>query len=283
MLIEAIGGPARRFGAVVTGLDPASLLSDETSDLLAQTLADYAVVAIRDQALSDDQQLVLAHRFGPIHESILDASRRRLADRRFNDVGNVDVSGGLKRASDPGYGDANLLWHADLSFLARPARVTLLSARALPPEPPPTEYADMRAAWDALPPGRQAALEGLEVEHSVFVQRAKCGFADFTEAERSKAPPVRHPLVRRHPASGRRALYLSSSASHVVGWPEDEGRALLEELVAHATQPAFVLSYAWRPRDLLIWDNSVTMHRATPFESATHRRELRWTAVVEAA
>jgi alpha-ketoglutarate-dependent 2,4-dichlorophenoxyacetate dioxygenase len=241
------------------------------------------VVSIRQIPLEDDMQLALADRFGPIHQSILDASRRRLADRRLNDVGNIDAQGNLKDASARGYGDSNLLWHADLSFLARSARITLLSARVLPPEPPPTEYADMRAAWDALPGARQTELASLEVVHSVFVQRAKCGFTGFTDEERQAAPPVRHPLVRRHPVSGRRALYLSSSASHIADWPEDEGRALIEELTAHATQPEFTLRYEWHADDLLLWDNSVTMHRATPYESAEHRRELRWTAVVEAA
>ncbi|MDR5770009.1 MULTISPECIES: TauD/TfdA family dioxygenase [unclassified Caballeronia] len=283
MLIEPIGPAARQFGAVISGLHADEIASDATLDLLNSTLTQYAVVGIRDLPLDDEAQLALADRFGPVHQSILDASRRRLADRRLNDVGNIDVQGNLKDASARGYGDSNLLWHADLSFLARSARITLLSARALPPEPPPTEYADMRAAWDALPAARQAELASLDVVHSVFVQRAKCGFTEFTSEERHLAPPVRHPLVRRHPVSGRRALYLSSSASHIAGWPEDEGRTLIDELTAHATQPQFMLRYEWRANDLLMWDNSVTMHRATPFESTEHRRELRWTAVVEAA
>jgi alpha-ketoglutarate-dependent 2,4-dichlorophenoxyacetate dioxygenase len=283
MFIEPIGPTERQFGAVISGLHPDEIGSDATLVLLNQALAQYAVVGIREMPLEDDVQLALADRFGPIHKSILDASRRRLADRRLNDVGNIDVQGNVKDATARGYSDSNLLWHTDLSFLARCARITLLSARVLPPEPPPTEYADMRAAWDALPAARQAELASLEVVHSVFVQRAKCGFTGFTDEERHAAPPVRHPLVRRHPVSGRRALYLSSSASHIAGWPEDEGRALIDELTAHATQPRFMLSYEWHADDLLLWDNSVTMHRATPFESSEHRRELRWTAVVEAA
>ncbi|WP_281350148.1 TauD/TfdA dioxygenase family protein [Pandoraea anhela] len=280
-MIEPIGHPERQFGAVISGLRVDEITSDTTFTLLSQTLARYAVVGIRDLPLEDEVQLALADRFGPIHHSILDASRRRLVDRRLNDVGNVDVTGNLSGATKPAYGDSNLLWHADLSFLARPARVTLLSARVLPPAPPPTEYTDMRAAWDALSAARQQKLASLEVEHSVFVQRAKCGFTQFTEEERRQAPPARHALVRRHAQSGRSSLYLSSSASHIVGWPEEEGRALIDELTTHATQPDFMLSYAWHANDLLMWDNSITMHRATPFASTEHRRELRWTATVE--
>ncbi|AHN75053.1 MULTISPECIES: TauD/TfdA dioxygenase family protein [Pandoraea] len=283
MLIEPLGHPGREFGAVIHDLRPEELRTEATIAMLNDALARYAVVGVRGMPLDDEAQLALADRFGPIHQSILDASRRRLADRRLNDVGNIDVKGNLKDATAPAYGDSNLLWHSDLTFLARPARITLLSARALPPEPPPTEYVDMRAAWDALPSDRKALLASLEVEHSVLVQRAKCGFTDFTDEERRQAPAVRHALVRQHPVSGRRSLYLSSSASHIVGWPLDQGRTLIEELLEHATQPAFLLSYAWHANDLLLWDNSVTMHRATPFESTEHRRELRWTAVVEAA
>lgn len=283
MLLEPIESTNQDFGAVLTGLDLRQPLAAPTFDFIADALARYAVVGIRRQPLEDDQQIELAERFGPVHQSILDESRRRLKDRRFNDVGNLDVAGNLKAADAKGYGDANLLWHTDLSFLARPARVTLLSARVLPPQPPATEYADMRAAWDALSSARQAELESLQVEHSVFVQRAKCGFSHFTDEERQKAPPVVHPLVRRHPVTGRRSLYLSSSASHLVGRPMEEGRALLEELTEFATQQRFMLAYEWQPYDLLMWGGSCTMHRATPFESTEHRRELRWTAVVETA
>src|SRR5690606_21492725 len=153
----------------------------------------------------------------------------------------------------------------DLSFVRSRARITVLSARELPANPPPTEFADMRAAWDALSPERQAELEHLQVEHSILVSRAKTGYTAFTEQERSLLPPVTQPLVRVHPRSGRKSLYLASHASHILGWPQDKGQALLAELIEHATQPQFVFAYQWQPFDVLIWDDSTTMHRATPF------------------
>ena len=171
---------------------------------------------------------------------------------------------------------ANLLWHSDMSMRQPPARVTSLSARVLPQDPPNTEFADLRGAWDALPAERQAELLGLQVEHSVYASRARVGYTEFSEETRRRLPPVVHPLVRVHARSGRRTLYMGAHASHVIGMPLEEGRRLLEELVAFATQPRFRHVHRWRDRDLIMWDNSCTLHRATEYDDLTVRRELRW-------
>src|SRR5690606_4296600 len=140
----------------------------------------------------------------------------------------------IERNPGSRYADANLFWHSDLTFLQNPAKVTILSARVLPDNPPSTQYADLRAAWEALPPARRLELEHLQVQHSIFVARAKSGFTDFTEEERRKAPPVVHPLVQTHPRTGRKALLLSSSAEKIVGWTTERSEALFEELTAFA-------------------------------------------------
>ena len=273
------------FGAQVDGLDLRLALSGPDFETIERALARYCLLSFRSQMVDDEQQLVFSGRFGRVHRSVMDSSRRRLADARFGDVSNMDKDGNLLNEGSERrkFGDANLLWHTDLSFMAAPARVTVLSARQLPPEPPPTEYADMRAAWDALSPERQQALEGLQVEHSLLASRERAGFTGFTAEERAKAPPAVQPLVRTHRRSGRKSLYLSAHAHRVIGMPDEEGKALLDELTAFATQPRFVFSYDWHPRDLVCWDDSCTMHRAVPFDSARFVRELRWNAICEQA
>lgn len=271
------------FGAQVEGLDLTRPLDDATFEAIEQALARYSLLSFRMQRVDDEQQLAFSGRFGRVHRSVMDASRRRLADPRFGDVSNVGKDGKpLEEGSERRkFGDANLLWHTDLSFMAAPARVTVLSARQLPLEPPPTEYADMRAAWDALPPERQRALEGMTVEHSIFASRQRAGFTEFSDEERAKAPPVVQPLVRTHARSRRKSLYLSAHAYRVTGMPEEQGRALLQELTEYATQPRFVFSYAWQLHDLVSWDDSCTMHRAVPFDAQNYVRELRWNAICE--
>jgi alpha-ketoglutarate-dependent 2,4-dichlorophenoxyacetate dioxygenase len=273
------------FGAQIDGVDLRRPLDDGSFEQIEQALAKYSLLSFRKQFVDDEQQLAFSGRFGRIHTSVMDASRKRLKDQRFGDVSNLDKDGRVLAADSDRrkFGDANQLWHTDLSFMAAPARVTVLSARQLPPEPPDTEYADMRAAWDSLPLEMKRKLEPLQVQHSIFASRERAGFTEFTESERKAAPPVLQPLVRVHRRSGRRSLYLSSHASHILGMPLEEGQALLAELTEFATQPQFVFAYRWQPNDLIVWDDSCTMHRARPFDSHMHVRELRWNAVVEPA
>ncbi|CAM3938744.1 TauD/TfdA dioxygenase family protein [Bordetella tumulicola] len=271
------------FAAQVTGIDLRQPLSRDTYEKLEDALATYGVLGIPSQPIDDAQQVQFSSGFGPLHQASRDPAQRRIKDPNFQDVSNLNLQGEIARSGERAYSDANLLWHTDLSFVAASARITVLSARELPAEPPPTEFADMRAAWDALPTDRQRELEGLQVEHSVLTSRAKTGYTRFTEAERKVLPPVTHPLVRRHPRSGRKSLYLASHASHIIGWPVEKGRALLADLIEYATQPQFVFAYQWNPFDVLMWDDTCTMHRAVPFDSRNQRRELRWNAVVEPA
>jgi len=169
----------------------------------------------------------------------------------------------------------NRLWHSDSSFKVVPAKYSILHARAIPSKGGNTEFADMRAAYDALDAETRAEIADLICEHSQIFSRQQLGFFDFTEEERARFKPVRQRLVRTHPSTGRKSLYLASHAGSIVGWPVPEARCFLRDLIEHATQPRFVYRHSWRVGDLVIWDNLATMHRGRPFDDAKHRRELR--------
>ena len=158
----------------------------------------------------------------------------------------------------------------------------MLHAKVVPPVPADTEFADMRAAYDSLPAETKALIEGLRTHHSIAHSRQILGF-DFSPSEQEQLKGAIHPLVRTIPRSGRRSLYLASHQSRVIDWPIAEGRLLLRDLTEHATQRENVYRHAWRVGDLVIWDNRATMHRATPFDDAKYRRELRRVTTLDIA
>jgi alpha-ketoglutarate-dependent 2,4-dichlorophenoxyacetate dioxygenase len=170
------------------------------------------------------------------------------------------------------------LWHSDSSFRPIPAKYSLLSGRVLPSWGANTEFADMRAAYDALDHRTKAEIEDLICEHSLIYSREAIGFSDLTAEEIAAFRPVRQRLVRTHPATGRKSLFLSSHAGAIVGWTIPEGRMFLRDLTEHATTPAFVYSHSWRPHDLVMWDNRATMHRARRFDR-TEVRDVRRTTL----
>jgi alpha-ketoglutarate-dependent 2,4-dichlorophenoxyacetate dioxygenase len=172
----------------------------------------------------------------------------------------------------------NRLWHSDSSYRPVTARYSLLSGRVVVKDGGRTEFADMRAAYDALDDETKAEVADLVCEHSLMFSRGVLGFTALSEAEREMFKPVTHPLVRVHPVTGRKSLFLSAHAGTIVGWPVPEARAFLRDLAEHATQRRFVYSHAWRPNDLVIWDNRTTMHRVTRFDE-TQIRDLRRTTV----
>jgi alpha-ketoglutarate-dependent 2,4-dichlorophenoxyacetate dioxygenase len=241
----------------------------------------YAVVVFHDQTFTDAEQLDFARRLdGTLHAKTgarVVAKSRLGDDEALTDISNVGADGALLEAHDRQrlYRLGNRLWHTDASFEDPPGRYSMLHARVVPPSEAggDTEFADMRAAYDALAPALKARLEGLRVRHSIAYSRQTLGF-EFSAEEAQKLPGAEHPLVRTLP-SGRRSLYLASHAAEIVGWNLPEGRLLLRELIEHATQAQFVYRHRWRAGDLVIWDNRATMHRATPFDDARLRRELR--------
>ncbi len=260
---------------------PVDLRTVSDHDTLAQIRAGmdvYAVLVFRDQSFSGAEQMQFAQRFdGELHAktgaSVI--AKNRFGNEALTDISNVDEDGTLLQASDRRrqYGLANRLWHTDASFQDPPGRYSMLFAVALPPVAADTQFADMRAARDALSDDRKAQLEGLRVHHSIAYSRQLLGF-EFSAREQEILKGAVHPLVRTLPY-GRKSLYLASHASSIEGWPLPEARLLLRELTEHATQPQFVYQHAWRVGDLVIWDNRATMHRATAFDDGKFRRELR--------
>ena len=206
--------------------------------------------------------------------------RRRLAHPEIGDISNLDEDGRLHERDDRRRLDSlgNRLWHTDASYMPVPVVLGMLHAVAVPPASAlgggETEFADMRAAYDALPDAMKAEIDGLVAEHDVFWSRGQIGFTEFPAGEREQYPPSRQRLVRRHPGSKRKTLYLSAHASHIDSWPVPEGRLLLLDLNTHATRSEFVYSHKWRVGDLVIWDNRCTMHRGRPHDDA-YPRDLR--------
>jgi len=252
---------------------------------IRSAMDEYALLVFRDQKLNNEDQVDFARRLGgKLHTNtgskVLQKSR--FSNDAVSDVSNVDAEGALLDPDDRRrlQGLGNRLWHTDASFHEPSARYSTLSAHVLPPDPPDTEFADMRAAYDALPEKRKEELDGLSAYHSIAYSRATLGF-EFTKEEQEKLGGRFQPVVRSHPGSNRKALYLGSYASMIEGMPVPEGRLILHELMEHATKPQFVFSHSWRLKDLVIWDNRATLHRATAFDDKAHAREMRRVATLD--
>jgi len=271
------------FVGEVSGLDVARPLSPEEVAAVEAGMDRYAVLVFPDQKITDDQQMVFSRNFGAIEDArggnITKPEDKRL-QAGMNDVSNLGRDGQpLERDSRQRlFNLGNMLWHSDSSFRAIPAKYSLLSARVVNPAGGNTEFADMRAAYDALDADTKAQIEDLVCEHSLMYSRGSLGMLDFTEQERAMFRPVRQRLVRRHPVTGRKSLYLSSHAGGIVGLPMPEARILLRDLTEHATQPRFVYAHAWRQWDLVIWDNRQVMHRGRRYDQR-QSRDMRRTTI----
>jgi alpha-ketoglutarate-dependent 2,4-dichlorophenoxyacetate dioxygenase len=267
------------FVAEVSAVELRQVHDAEALARLRAGMDEYAVLVFHDQPFTDDEQLAFAQRFdGQLHSKTGASALRksRLGNEALGDISNLDETGDIMKSDDRRrmYGLGNRLWHTDASFQDPPGRYSMLSAKVVPPVGAETEFADMRAAYDALPGETKARLEGLRVHHSIAHSRQTLGF-EFSKDEEEILKGAVHPLVRTIPRSQRKSLYVASHASRIVDWPIPEGRLLLRDLMEHATQPEFVYRHSWRVGDLVIWDNRATMHRARPFDDATYRRELR--------
>lgn len=267
------------FACEIRGVD---LQADVES--VAAAMDRYAVAVLPGQHISDEQQIAFSRQFGELesspHFGVGKGGKVRMRYPELFDVSNLDADGNILAEDDRrrAFRLANEMWHTDSSFVPGGARYSLLLAKVVPARGADTEFADMRAAYDALPEAKKKEIDALVVEHSTFYSRSLIGFR-FTEEELSRRSATPQYLVQTHPSSGRKSLYLASHASHVIGWPLEKGRALLRELTGHATQPQFVYAHKWRAGDLVIWDNRCTMHRATPFGDLSERRDLRRTTV----
>jgi alpha-ketoglutarate-dependent 2,4-dichlorophenoxyacetate dioxygenase len=279
--------PARPdFAGVATGVDIAAGINPEQAAGIEAGMDRFAVLVFPDQAINDAQQLAFSRHFGPLETAtgdIVQGAERRLA-MDVNDISNLDKDGRVLARDDRKrlFALGNMLWHSDSSFKATPAKFSLLSARVIPDHGGNTEFADMRAAWDALDDETRALVRDLVCDHTQLHSRGTLGFTDFTEEERRRFAPVPQRLVRRHPVTGRLSLYLSSHAGSIHGWPVPEALMLLRDLTEHATQPHFVYRHTWRRHDLVMWDNRTTMHRARRYP-AEQVRDLHRTTVADSA
>ncbi len=275
------------FAAEVGDVDLGLPLSPDDIAAIKAAFTRYAVLVFPDQAFSDESHLDFARRFGPLETSVfaLRQDHKMRLHASMADVGNLDADNNILETNDRIrlYQLGNRLWHTDSSFKRLPAYCSILHGRSIPPVGGHTEFADLRAAYDALPEATRRRIAGLVAEHSLMTSRARLGFTDFDETERKAFEPVPQVLVRRLPDSGRMSLYLASHAGTIRGMADDEARRLLDDLAAHATQRQFVYTHRWRVNDLVMWDDRCTMHRGLAFDDQRYKRDMRRATVSDVA
>ena len=263
------------FVGEVSGIDLREPLDRATVDTLNDAINQHAVLVFHDQFVTDEQQQAFSRNFGDLETTVRAYRHDYVArlDNHMADISNLDEHNRVLPKDDRRRLNAlgNRMWHSDSSFKRIPARFSLLSARVIPSEGGETQFADMRAAWDALPDKMKARLEGLICEHTQLFSRGRIGFTDYAPEERAKMAPVPQVLVRTHPGSGRKSLFLSSHAGAIRGMETPEASVLLMDLIEHATQREFVYTHTWRVGDLVMWDNRCTMHRAREYDEAQVR------------
>ncbi len=280
----AIEPATENFVGEVSGAHLGEPLARGDVEAIEAGMDRFAVLIFRGQTLTDEQQVAFSRNFGEI-ELAIGGNVTKPEDRRLAvelaDVSNLAETNEILAPDDRRglFNLGNQLWHSDSSYRTVPAKYSLLSARKIPKTGGNTEFADMRAAYDALDNETKEEIETLICEHSLLHSRSALGFTDFTEAELETFAPVRQRLVRIHPVTGRKSLFLSSHAGSIEGWLMPEARALLRDLTEHATQPAFVYVHEWRQHDLIIWDNRQTMHRVRRFRWTKEVRDMRRTTI----
>jgi alpha-ketoglutarate-dependent 2,4-dichlorophenoxyacetate dioxygenase len=271
------------FAGEVAGVDITSPLSRDDVAALEAGMDRYGVLVFHDQPITDEQQQTFSLNFGAL-EHTAGGNVTKAADNRLGaymaDVSNLGRDGKPLHRNDRKrmFNLGNRLWHSDSSFRAVPAKYSLLSGRIVVGKGGRTEFADMRAAYDALDDATTTEVEDLVCEHSLIYSRGTLGFTGLTDEERAMFRPVRQRLVRTHPVTGRKSLFLSSHIGAIVGWPVPEARAFIRDLAEYATQKQFTYSHAWRQYDLVMWDNRQLMHRVTRFDE-TQVRDMRRTTV----
>ncbi|MGA3001456.1 MAG: TauD/TfdA family dioxygenase [Acetobacteraceae bacterium] len=271
------------FAGEVSGVDLTHPLTEAEVATLEAGMNRFAVLVYHGQTITDEQQKAFSLNFGNLEQTaggnVTQAKEQRLG-AFMADVSNLDANHKPLARDDRRrmFNLGNRLWHSDSSFRAIPAKYSILSGRITVDQGGRTEFADMRAAYDALDAATKAEIDDLVCEHSLLYSRGALGFTDLSDAERATFKPVRQRLVRVHPLTGRKSLYLSSHIGSIIGWPVPEARAFIRDLTEHATQPQFLYKHIWQQYDLVMWDNRTTMHRVTRFDE-TRVRDMRRTTV----
>jgi alpha-ketoglutarate-dependent 2,4-dichlorophenoxyacetate dioxygenase len=272
------------FAAEATGIDLKLALDQATIAEIDAAMDHYAVLVFRDQALDQGQQIAFSKQFGP-----LDAGLRKAtgAPTRFQyeeliDIGNIAIDGSVAAPDNAKLIGvlANQLWHSDSTFQNLPVKYSMLSAVIVPEEGGQTQWADLRAAWDALPEKTKLHVEDRIARHSAFHSRIMLGDDRYSEEQLKRFPPVERALVHTHPNSGRKVLFPSVHIESLSGLTVPEGRLLVAELLEHATQREFVYTHNWRVGDYVMWDNRSTLHRGLRYD-LSKRRDLRRTTTLE--
>jgi alpha-ketoglutarate-dependent 2,4-dichlorophenoxyacetate dioxygenase len=275
------------FAAEASALDLREARDRKTLERIRAGMDEHAVLVFRNQSLTIQEQLDFVQRLdGKLHTKtgIAALVKNRLGDVPVADISNVGPDGKILPASDRRrqYSLANRLWHTDGSFQDPAGRYSTLFACVLPPVRSDTQFADMRAAYDALEDELKEELEGLTAHHSIAYSRQALGFS-FSQDEQEKLKGAVHPMIRTNPRTKRKSVYVASHANRVMEWPIAEGRLMIADLIARATQPHMVYSHEWRPGDFVIWDNLATMHRGTRFDDGKYHRELRRVTSIDVA
>ena len=268
------------FGAEITGVD-LTRLDDATFEHIEDAFETYSVLVFPNQNLDDDAQIAFSRRFGDL-EKTQGHIANNFQVKHVSEITNLDPDGKLMAPDDPRvlYRLGQRNWHSDSSFKRVPAKASLLHARKLPPDGGDTQFASLRAAYDSLPDARKRELEDKVAIHHYAYSRRNGGYALTNEAEDKRFPPVPQAMIRANPVNGRKALYVGSHASHIRGMPEEEGRALLKELLDFATQEQFTYLHHWKVGDLVMYDNRAALHRARPYKITEHPRILHRTTVM---
>lgn len=267
------------FGAEISGVDLTRPIDEAVFAAIRDAFDEYSVLVFPGQKFDDESQIAFSRRFGPLETTI---STNSGGGTHIADISNVDpktneiipVDGWLSK-----YNSGNEMWHTDSSFKPVPALASLLSGREVPPVGAETEFASMRIAYDDLSAAEQDRLEGLVAVHDFSYSRGLVDPKLMDEKQSAAVPPVRQAVIRTNPANGRKAFYSGSHAREIVGWPVEEGRALLKDLVARAVKPERVYTHKWRQFDLVIWDNRCILHRGRPWDKSRHRRVMHRTTV----
>lgn len=278
------------FAAETADIDLSVPMTDVLRDEIVAAMDTHAVCILRNAApVEDTHHLGFGRAFGRLMrqkmQQTVSGRGIRLSTDELVDVGNLDENGNIHAADDPrrAFHKGNLLWHSDVTFDTVRATYSILAAHQVPPDRADTEFADMRAAYDALDNATKDLIADLSAEHSIWYSRTLGGMPDPGPQVKATRPPAVHRVVQVNPRTGRKSLCLASHASHVVGLPVEEGRRLLDDLTAHATQADFVFRHQWRVGDVVMWDNQQTMHRGTPFDDTRYARDMRRVTVLESS
>jgi alpha-ketoglutarate-dependent 2,4-dichlorophenoxyacetate dioxygenase len=273
------------FVAQVQGVDFAQPVAPAVIAEITAVLDRYGIAVFRETGLDDQRHVAFSRQLGRLEMAprLFGAHRARFALPELFDAGNLDREGNILQDERRRlYNKGNALWHTDSSFNPHRAAYSLLLAHQVPPVGGDTEFANMRGAYAALPAATRDTIEDLVAEHWLWYSRSLAGYPPPTPEEQAAKPPAQHRLVQYHPGARCKTLYLASHASHIVGWPQEQGRQLLRDLIEFATQPQFTCAVRWQqPGDLVIWDNRSTMHRATAFDDQRYPRDMRRTTVYD--